>query len=296
MGGLFPAERYIRELLAAGKPVVSANKQLLAARGRELSLAAETAALPLRFEAAVCGAVPIVRTICEALPPGSVHRIRGIVNGTTNFVLTRMEDGVSLVDALGEARHAGYAEADATDDLSGADAAAKMALLACVAFGEHVTLADVDWRGIADVSPRMLATARAAGRRLRLVGEACREDGALRVRVAPTELLDADPLAKVPAAFNQIELEGSGFQQLTLRGPGAGRARDRDRRDRRHPRDRKRRRRCDRKQIAPAHRRKPNGGGRVMTTRRDLLARAQEPRSRSSITSYVDYEKEVCQA
>jgi len=222
MGGLTPTEDYFRALLAAGKPVVTANKQLLARRGRELARAAELARLPVRFEAAVCGAVPVVRILCEALPPRSVRRIVGVVNGTTNYLLTRMEHGRALDDALDEARDLGYAESDARDDLNGSDAAAKMALLASTAFGTPASLDQVEFSGIADISPRDLEEARRAGRRVRLVGEAAVDDRAVVVRVAPTELDEHHELARVPAAFNEVALEGDGFGRLTLRGPGAG--------------------------------------------------------------------------
>jgi homoserine dehydrogenase len=222
MGGLVPTERYVRELLAAGKPVASANKQLLARRGAQLAGAAACAGLPLRFEAAVCGAVPVVRTLCEALPPGSVRRITGIVNGTTNYVLGSMDEGRSFDEALAAAQKLGYAEADASEDVSGADAAAKMALLASVAFRRRVELEDVLWDGIEDISPDDLATARADGRRIRLVGEAERVNGSVTVRVLPTALLAEDSLARVPLAFNEVALEGDEIGRLVLRGPGAG--------------------------------------------------------------------------
>jgi homoserine dehydrogenase len=222
MGGLVPTERYVRELLGAGKPMATANKQLLARRGDALAEAAARAGLPLRFEAAVCGAVPVVRTLCEALPPGTVRRITGIVNGTTNFLLTRMEDGASLADALREAQRLGYAEANPSEDVSGEDAAAKIALLASVAFHRPVRLDEVSWYGIEGLSPGELAGTRAAGRRIRLVAQAAVVDGSVAVRVAPTALPESDPLAQVPAACNEIALEGKTLGRLVLRGPGAG--------------------------------------------------------------------------
>jgi homoserine dehydrogenase len=222
MGGLDPAERHVRELLAAGKPVATANKQLLARRGESLARAAAAARVPLRFEAAVCGAVPVVRTICEALPPRAVFRIVGVVNGTTNYVLTRMEAGLGFDEALDEARELGFAETDASEDVSGADAAAKMALLASVAFDRRVQFGDVDRTGIDGVSPRDVEAARASGKRLRLVGEAIAANGNVAVRVAPTELDEHASLARVPAAFNEVLLEGETFGRLVLGGPGAG--------------------------------------------------------------------------
>ena len=222
MGGLVPTERYVQELLAAGKPVASANKQLLVRRGAQLARAAADAGLPLRFEAAVCGAVPVVRTLCEALPPGTVRRISGIVNGTTNYMLGSMDDGQSFDEALAAAQELGYAEADATEDVSGEDAAAKMALLASIAFRRRVALDEVVWRGIEDVSPADLAAARADGRRIRLVGDAEATNGSVAVSVAPTSLAAENSLARVPFAFNEIALEGDGMGRLVLHGPGAG--------------------------------------------------------------------------
>lgn len=222
IGGIDPAERYLHELLAAGKPVVTANKQLLARRGSDLAAVANAAGLPIRFEAAVCGAIPVVRTLCEALAPGTVERIVGVVNGTTNFILARVEEGRPFEEALDEARGLGYAEADPADDLSGADAAAKMALLASIAFGRAVALDEVERTGIENLSANDLATARAAGRRIRLVGEAGMQAGALTIRVAPTALREGDPLALAPAASNHVVLEGHGFGRLDLAGPGAG--------------------------------------------------------------------------
>jgi homoserine dehydrogenase len=222
MGGLEPTERYVRELLAAGKPVATANKQLIARRGPELAELAAASGVPLRFEAAVCGAIPIVRVLCDALAPGSVRRLSGVVNGTANFVLTRMESGVSFERALAQAQERGYAESDPSEDVSGLDAAAKMAILATLAFGNWVTLADVDWEGIAALTPADLAGARSRGRRLRLVGETSRDCAAPIVHVRPVELPDAHPLAHAPGALNTVLVESDGIGELTLRAPGAG--------------------------------------------------------------------------
>src|ERR1700745_1931839 len=137
MGGIEPAGDYVRELLQAGKPVVSANKQLVAREGADLFAIASAAGVQLRFEASVCAAIPVVQVLRESLVVSNVHRVLGIVNGTTNFILSRMEQGGSYAEALAEAQSLGYAEADPTDDVSGADAAAKMAILATVAFGSR---------------------------------------------------------------------------------------------------------------------------------------------------------------
>ncbi|MGH3000989.1 MAG: homoserine dehydrogenase, partial [Gaiellaceae bacterium] len=177
MGGLSPAGEYVRELLGAGKPVVSANKQLIARDGAELFAAASAAGVQLRFEASVCAAIPVVKVLRESLVVSSVHRILGIVNGTTNFMLSRMERGGSYAEALAEAQELGYAEADPTDDVSGADAAAKMAILATVAFGSRVRYEDVERRGIEDLEPAHVAAAADLGMVIRLVGIATLVDG-----------------------------------------------------------------------------------------------------------------------
>ncbi|MDX6454983.1 MAG: homoserine dehydrogenase, partial [Gaiellaceae bacterium] len=127
MGGIEPTADYVLQLLRAGKPVVSANKQLIARRGAEIFAAASEAGVQLRFEASVCAAIPVIKVLRESLVVTNVHRVLGIVNGTTNFILTRMEEGSAYEEALAEAQRLGYAEADPTDDVSGADAAAKMA-------------------------------------------------------------------------------------------------------------------------------------------------------------------------
>ena len=222
MGGIEPARSYVLELLAAGKPVVTANKQLLAQRGAELFAAAVEAGVQLRFEASVCAAIPVIKVLRESLVVTNVHRVLGIVNGTTNFILTEMEHGASLGDALAEAQRRGFAEADPTDDVSGADAAAKMAILATVAFGSRVTLDDVDFRGLEAVSERHVAAARELEMVVRLVGAATLVDGRLDVRVSPALVDRRHPLAAVEGAFNAVMLQGDAIREITLEGPGAG--------------------------------------------------------------------------
>jgi len=148
MGGIDPAHGQVLELLGTGKPVVTANKQLVAQHGAELFAAAADAGVQLRFEASVCAAIPVIKVLREALVVTNVHRVLGIVNGTTNFILSAMSEGRSYADALAEAQRLGYAEADPTDDVAGLDAAAKMAILATVAFGCRVPLEWVEVQGI----------------------------------------------------------------------------------------------------------------------------------------------------
>jgi homoserine dehydrogenase len=222
MGGVDPTGDRVLELLRSGKSVVTANKQMLARRGAELFAAASDAGVQLRFEASVCAAIPVVKVLRESLIVTNVHRVLGIVNGTTNFILTRMEAGGSYADALAEAQRLGYAEADPTDDVSGADAAAKMAILATVAFGSRVGLEDVTYRGITSVSPATINAARELGMVVRLVGAASLVDGSVDVRVGPALVDRSHPLAAVDGAFNAVMLQGDAIREITLEGPGAG--------------------------------------------------------------------------
>jgi homoserine dehydrogenase len=222
MGGLEPAGTYVRELLRAGKPVVSANKQLVAREGADLFAIASAAGVQLRFEASVCAAIPVVKVLRESLIATNVHRVLGIVNGTTNFILSRMEAGGSYADALAEAQALGYAEADPSDDVNGADAAAKMAILATVAFGSRVLLDDVETRGITELTPAHVTAAAELGMVVRLVGIATLADGAVDVRVQPAFVQRSHPLAAVDGAFNAVMLQGDAIREITLEGPGAG--------------------------------------------------------------------------
>jgi homoserine dehydrogenase len=222
MGGLSPAGEYVRELLRGGKPVVSANKQLVAREGADLFAIASAAGVQLRFEASVCAAVPVVKVLRESLVAENVHRILGIVNGTTNFVLSRMERGGTYAEALGEAQSLGYAEADPTDDVTGADAAAKMAILATVAFGSRVLLDDVQYRGIDAIEPSHVAAAAEFGMAVKLIGIATLVDDAVDVRVQPAFVERAHPLAGVDGSSNAVVLQGDAIREVTLGGPGAG--------------------------------------------------------------------------
>ncbi len=222
MGGLEPAGPYVLDLLARGKHVVTANKQLVARRAPELFAAAAASGAQLRFEASVCAAIPVIKVLREALVVTNVHRVLGIVNGTTNFVLTEMEGGSTYADALADAQARGYAEADPTDDVSGADAAAKMAILATVAFNTRVALEDVDHTGITEIDPIDVAAARELEMVVRLVGAARLVDGAYDVRVEPAFVDAQHPLAKVDGAFNAVMLQGDAIREITLAGPGAG--------------------------------------------------------------------------
>jgi homoserine dehydrogenase len=222
MGGVEPTGEHVLELLRSGKHVVTANKQLVARRGAELFDAASGAGVQLRFEASVCAAIPVIKVLRESLVVTNVHRVLGIVNGTTNFVLTEMENGSSYEEALREAQARGFAEADPTDDVSGADAAAKMAILATVAFNSRYGLDDVEVVGLDAITPLDIAAARQLDMVIRLVGAARLLDGRIDVRVGPALVDRHHPLAAVEGAFNAVMLQGDAIREITLEGPGAG--------------------------------------------------------------------------
>jgi homoserine dehydrogenase len=223
MGGLEPARDYVLRAMTAGKHVVTANKQLLAEHGEELWAAARQHGVQLRFEAAVGGVVPVVRVLQESLAGAHVERIHGIVNGTTNFILSRMaETGAPYADALAEAQQLGYAEADPTDDVTGKDAAAKMAILARLAFDTPVSLDEIPYEGIEHLTADDMEYARELGLGLKLIGTAERVDGGLSVRVHPAFLYGAHPLASINGPFNAVTIESPAITEITLSGPGAG--------------------------------------------------------------------------
>jgi homoserine dehydrogenase len=223
MGGLDPARDYVVRAMAAGRHVVTANKQLLAEHGEELFATAREHGVQLRFEAAVGGVVPVIRVLQESLAAAHVERLHGIVNGTTNFILTRMaETGASYDEALAEAQELGYAEADPTDDVTGKDAAAKMAILARLAFDTPVALSQIHYEGIEHLTADDMEYARELGLGLKLIGTAERVDGGLNVRVHPAFLYGAHPLASVNGPFNAVTIESPAITEITLSGPGAG--------------------------------------------------------------------------
>lgn len=222
IGGIEPARSCVSAALRAGKHVISANKQLMCEHGEELLDVAAEAGASLRFEAAVAGVVPVVKVLSESLAGIEVRRIHGIVNGTTNYVLSAMEAGASYSEALEQAKANGFAEADPSDDVTGRDAAAKMAILARLAFGTSVRLSDVRYEGIEHLMSDDLEYARELGLSLKLVGTAERMGDGLSVHVHPTFLYSAHPLASVSGAFNAVTVEADSITEITLSGPGAG--------------------------------------------------------------------------
>jgi homoserine dehydrogenase len=222
IGGVEPARTYLLAALRAGKHVVTANKQLLSQHGEELLDAARAGGAQLRFEAAVAGVVPVIRVLSESLAGAHVERVHGIVNGTTNFILTEMTAGASYEQALAEAQRQGYAEADPSEDVSGSDAAAKMAILARLAFGTPVHIDQVRYEGIEQLQTDDLQYARELGLGLKLIGTAERRDGGLSVRVHPAFLYAGHPLASVSGPYNAVTIESDAITEITMSGPGAG--------------------------------------------------------------------------
>ncbi|MGH9107686.1 MAG: homoserine dehydrogenase [Acidimicrobiales bacterium] len=224
MGGIAPARDLVLRALASGKPVVSANKELLANHGGELWGAAGVAGVDLLFEAAVAGGVPLIRALRESLAGERIHRVMGIVNGTTNYILTRMAaSGAGYQEALAEAQSLGYAERDPTADVEGFDAAAKAAILANVAFGARVVAGDVYREGISGISAHDIAMANRLGFAIKLLAVIeTGPDEALAVRVHPAMVPQDHPLASVRDSFNAVFVEGDAVGQLMLLGRGAG--------------------------------------------------------------------------
>jgi homoserine dehydrogenase len=227
IGGIEPARSLILSALENGASVVTANKALLAEDGSTLFAAAEKADRDLYYEAAVAGAIPIVRPLRESLAGDKVRRVLGIVNGTTNFILDKMDSsGAGFAEALEEAQELGYAEADPTADVEGYDAAAKAAILASLAFHTRVTAADVYREGIAEVSAADVASARDMGCVVKLLAICEHRDGpdgeAVAARVHPAMIPRSHPLASVREAFNAVFVESDAAGQLMFYGPGAG--------------------------------------------------------------------------
>ncbi|HEV7806790.1 MAG TPA: homoserine dehydrogenase [Solirubrobacteraceae bacterium] len=223
IGGLEPAREYVLRAMRAGRHVVTANKQLLSHHGEELWGAAREHGVQLRFEASVAGVVPVIRVLQESLAAAHVDRIHGIVNGTTNYILSEMaRTGCSYDSALADAQRLGYAEADPTDDVNGKDAAAKMAILARLAFDTPVHIDQVTYEGIEQITADDMEYADELGLGLKLIGTAERIDGKLAVRVHPAFLYSGHPLASVHGPFNAITVQSEAITEITMSGPGAG--------------------------------------------------------------------------
>ena len=223
MGGIEPARHLVAAALGAGKPVVTANKELIANVGEELFASAAANGVDLAFEAAVAGGIPLIGVLRNSLIGERITRVMGIVNGTTNYILTRMtEDGADYADVLGEAQRLGYAEADPTADVEGFDAGAKAAILAMTAFGAKVVAGDVHQEGISSIGTGDIAAAARMDHVIKLLAVAERQNGEIAVRVHPAMVPVGHPLASVRDAFNAVFLEGEAVDDLMLYGRGAG--------------------------------------------------------------------------
>ncbi len=223
IGGIEPARELITAALKSGKPVVTANKELLANVGAELFAVADAAGVDLLFEAAVAGGIPLMRPLRESLVGERIRRVMGIVNGTTNYILTRMtEDGASYHDALAEAQSLGYAERDPTADVEGYDAGAKAAIIASVAFGARVVAGDVYHEGIAGITTADIAFAGRLGYVVKLLAIIEQTDGEIGVRVHPAMVPSDHPLASVRDSYNAVFVEGDAVGNLMFYGRGAG--------------------------------------------------------------------------
>jgi homoserine dehydrogenase len=223
IGGVEPARSLILAALKAGKPVVTANKELLANFGAELFEVAATAGVDLLFEASVAGGIPLMRPLRESLVGERIRRVTGIVNGTTNYVLTRMtEERCSFAAAVSEAQQLGYAEPDPTADIDGFDAASKAAIIASIAFGARVVAGDVSREGIRNITTDDIGAADELGYVVKLLAVTEETDGAVSARVHPAMVPVGHPLASVSGSYNAVFIEGEAVGQLMLLGRGAG--------------------------------------------------------------------------
>jgi homoserine dehydrogenase len=218
-----PAKAAIAAALGAGKSVVTANKALLARHGPALAAIAERNRVALNFEAAVGGAIPIVKTLREGLAGNSFARVSGILNGTCNYILTRMErEKLSFAACLADAQRLGYAEADPSFDVEGHDTAQKLAILASLAFGIRVDEASVFVEGISSIAPEDIEAADELGYRVKLLGVAVRTEKGIEQRVHPTMVAKDSAIAQVMGVTNAVSVDAEGFAPITLVGPGAG--------------------------------------------------------------------------
>lgn len=223
IGGCGAALEYVRRALAAGKHVVTANKQLIAEHGAELLALAKANGVSLLFEASVGGGIPVLHPLSQCLGANEIYEVRGILNGTTNFILTQMlERGQSYEAALRDAQARGYAEQDPTADVEGIDAGRKLCILADMMFGKNVDPSRVSMTGISAITAEDAAFAEAAGMKLRLLGRAIRQGQALTVFVSPHFIAASQPLSPVSGVLNAVEALGSSVGAVMFSGPGAG--------------------------------------------------------------------------
>ncbi|TYP73840.1 homoserine dehydrogenase [Paenibacillus methanolicus] len=223
MGGIETTKTYILEALSRGKHIVTANKDLMALHGPEILAKAHQHGCDVLYEASVAGGIPIIRTLIEGFSSDRITKIMGIVNGTTNYILTKMsQEGADYADVLKEAQALGYAEADPTSDVEGLDAARKMTILSTLGFRANVALEDVDVKGISSVSREDIAYAKRLGYEVKLLGIAERQDDYMSVSVQPTMVKKTHPIASVNGVFNAVYVHGEAVGETMFYGPGAG--------------------------------------------------------------------------
>jgi homoserine dehydrogenase len=223
IGGTDPALTLVRTALENGKPVITGNKELLAAHGPELYAVAAEHGVDLLFEAAVAGGIPLIRPLRESLVGEDISRVMGIINGTTNYILTKMsQEGADYADALADAQALGYAEADPTADVEGYDAGAKAAIIASIVFGVDVRSSDVQHEGISSITAADIDTAKRLGYVIKALAVIERADGEVAVRVHPAMVPTGHPLANVNDSFNAVFVEGATVGDLMFYGRGAG--------------------------------------------------------------------------
>lgn len=223
IGGYEPAKELILTSMARGKHVVTANKALLAAHGAEIHKAARLASVHLGFEASVGGGIPVIKALKESLAGNRILSIYGIINGTSNYILSKMTDeGRSFADVLAEAQRAGYAEADPAFDVGGIDTAHKLAILVNLAFGAYVNVNDIFTEGITSISPLDIDFGKQLGYRLKLLAIAKMHEGQVEARVHPTMVPDDYPIAKIGGVYNAIQIVGDASDDIMLSGRGAG--------------------------------------------------------------------------
>lgn len=223
IGGYDTAKRVILDAIAAGKHVVTANKALLALHGEEIFDAAVRKGVDVGFEASVGGGIPVIRALTEGLAGNTIESIYGIINGTSNYILSRMtREGHSFEEVLADAQRAGYAEADPTFDVAGIDSAHKLAILVNLAYGTPVNFKDIYTEGITNITPIDIAYAKQFGFTIKLLGIAKLVDGEIEARVHPTMLSSASPIAQVEDVYNAIQLVGDAVGDVVLYGRGAG--------------------------------------------------------------------------
>lgn len=223
MGGTEPTKQYLLDALERGKHVVTANKDLMALHGREIMTKAQEKGCDVYYEASVAGGIPIIRTLIDGFSSDRIKKIMGIVNGTTNFILTKMsQEGADYAEVLQEAQALGYAESDPSADVEGFDAARKMTILATLGFHSDIALADVDVRGISQVKTEDIAFAKRLGYEMKLLGIAEHQDDRISIAVQPTMIRHSHPLAAVNGVFNAVYVYGEAVGETMFYGPGAG--------------------------------------------------------------------------